>query len=176
LQAQRALAVAAAAIAWGTPSFSYSTLYDSTVTAKNSAKPARVLADAKASSGTYQDMGTALVDKDGKDTVLYAALKSFTKQANTWLQQQIEVSQGFSRICSLCLFACVFRSLLQVHVAAVLTERQYRALCSQSSCRQCSNGLGLGVIVSCPASALDDDHQDAAVMLAACQQRSPLQG
>jgi hypothetical protein len=91
LQAQRALAVAAACIAWGTPSISYSTLYDSTATAKNTAA-ARVLADAKSGKGKYEDLGVALVDKDGKDSALYAALKGFAKQANTWLESQIEVS------------------------------------------------------------------------------------
>jgi hypothetical protein len=91
LQAQRALAVAAACIAWGTPSISYAMLYDSTTTAKNTAA-VRTLAGAAAGKGTYQDTGVALVDKDGKDTVLYAALKSYAKQANSWLETQIEVS------------------------------------------------------------------------------------
>jgi hypothetical protein len=91
LQAQRALAVAAACIAWGNPSISYAMLYDSTTTAKNTAA-VRTLAGAAAGKGVYQDTGVALVDKDGKDTVLYAALKSYAKQANTWLEAQTEVS------------------------------------------------------------------------------------
>lgn len=92
LQARRALAVAAAAIAWGTPSISYSSLYDSTATAKNTAA-ARMLAGAKAGKGVYEDTGVALVDKDGKDTVLCAALKGFATQANTWLEAQIEANK-----------------------------------------------------------------------------------
>jgi hypothetical protein len=99
LQAQQALTVAAACIAWGSPSISYATLYDSTTTAKNTAT-AHTLAGAAAGRGTYQDRGAALVDKEGKDTVLYAALKSYAKQANAWVEAQIEVRRLRGHTCT----------------------------------------------------------------------------
>jgi hypothetical protein len=123
LQAQRALAVAVAAacIAWGTPSISYAMLYDSTTTAKNTAA-VRTLAGAAAGKGVYQDTSVALVDKDGKDTVLYTALKSYAKQANTWLETQIEVSH-------LHCCGCVESSLCM--------HRECRCRCSeQAVCRR----------------------------------------
>lgn len=116
--------MAAAAIAWGTPSISYSSLYDSTATAKNTAA-ARMLAGAKAGKGVYEDTGVALVDKDGKDTVLYAALKGFATQANTWLEAQIEVR--------LRLFTCI---LCDCHVCMLMIQYgvaiQILELCSVS--------------------------------------------
>lgn len=79
LQAQHALAVAAAAVSWGTPYALWWTFYDNTQT----------IQDYK--TGVYQDRGFGLVDHDNKNTVLYNALLQYFVNADAWLYDQIKV-------------------------------------------------------------------------------------
>lgn len=79
LQAQHALAVAAAAVSWGTPYALWWTFYDNTKTIKD------------AETGVYQDRGFGLGTNNNQDTVLYNAFKEYFTEANAWLYNKIQV-------------------------------------------------------------------------------------